>query len=146
MNMLTTRYARRLAGGLLTASLVACTPRVSELGVSQEVVDNLPQRVALHFLVTVHSAGSDPECLFLAKGVQVVSGGKLSSDTKPYRSLVAGLGPGRFRGGHLALAGSGAGVYCLFGGPREASRQGMDNDVFLKKVFTALFAVGVGSE
>ena len=146
MNMVAKRYSRRLAFGLLTASLFACTPSINKLGVSKEVVENLPKNVALSFLVTVHSTGSNPECLFLAEGVQAVSGGKLSSEIKPYQSLVAGLGPGRFGGGHLSLYGPGTGVYCLFGGSREASRQGMDNKSFLKKVFTALLAVGVGSE
>jgi hypothetical protein len=143
MNIVTARYLRFLASGLMTAGVLGCTPSVNRLGISQDVVDNLPAKVALSFLVTVHSSGSNPECLFQSHGVQVLSDGRLSSETKPYTSLVAALGPGRFEGGHLSLSEPGAGVYCLFGGSREASRHGMDNQRFLKKVFTALLAAGV---
>jgi hypothetical protein len=143
MHIYAVRHLPRPAFVLLAASLFACTPSVNRLGVSQEVVDNLPKGVALRFLITVHSSGSNPECLFQSNGVQVINHGKIGSQTTPYSALSAGLDPGAFGGGHLSVAGSGGRVYCLFGGFREASRQKMDNNSFLEKVFTALFAVGV---
>jgi hypothetical protein len=138
------RFSKQHAAYALASAIAlfswGCTPRITELNLSQELVDTLPKPVALEFLRSLQpSTLPIPSCIFTPEGVGrwLAGRGLLLSGKRPYTSL---------RANHVVLEGVGlyaARKWCIINISANARTRGHTYDQLYKKVLTALLSLGV---
>jgi hypothetical protein len=139
-----TRLSKQHAAYALASALAlfswGCTPRITELNLSQELVDTLPKDVALEFLKSLQpSTLPVPSCIFTPDGVRrwLAGRGLLLSGKRPYAAL---------RANHVVLEGVGLyaeSKWCIINISANARARGHTYDQLYKKVLTALLSLGV---
>jgi len=138
---------RLLSVLVLAASAMACAPKVRDLHLSQEIIDNMPREQALNFLQSLAPGGNmiEPYCLFEADGVRRWQwlpgrrGQQLLPNKYPYNAF-------RVQPiilGDIALYGSGLKHWCIINNMGNASQQGKELDRFTGKIVMALMSLGV---
>lgn len=131
--------------GLILMSTASCAPKLQEMNLSQEVVDNLPKEQALSFLQTLKpSPEGYVQCLFDHEGVtrwlphrRQVLPGKKSYNTLDGRAERPGIMV------VVVLYAQGQ-PWCIIPAESNADRIGRgDYEKFTGKIFTALLSLGV---
>lgn len=128
----------------IAAGMAACAPRVKDLNLSQQIVDDLPTDYARSFLQTLSPAWNS-SCQFEEDGLRRSHPptGRLLPGKYPYHSFYAQpVTPGIMIVVKLYGPNSSQ-PFCSIATESIADKQGKDAKQFTSKVLTALLSIGV---